>query len=60
MCNLFSKGTQPFDFIRHTIIQKLAYKVKYMSLRLDCEEPGKNQYKKKEGNQHSSVFIVLR
>ena len=27
---------------------------------LDCGQNGKNQYKKKERNQHSSVFKVLR
>ena len=27
---------------------------------LNCEQHGKNQYKKKEHNQHSSVFKVLR
>ena len=27
---------------------------------LDCEQYGKNQYKKKEHNQHSSAFKVLR
>ena len=27
---------------------------------LDCEQYGKNQYKKKERNQQSSVFKVLR
>ena len=26
----------------------------------DCDQYGKNQYKKKEHNQHSSVFKVLR
>ena len=28
--------------------------------RLICEQYGKNQYKKKEHNHHSSVFKVLR
>ena len=28
---IFSKGTQPFDFIKPNIIGKLAYKVKYIS-----------------------------
>ena len=27
---------------------------------LICEQYGKNQYKKKEDNNHSSVFKVLR
>ena len=31
MCSIFSKGIQPFNFIKHNIIQKLAYKVKYIS-----------------------------
>ena len=28
---IFSKGTQPFDFIRPSTVQKLAYKVKHIS-----------------------------
>ena len=28
---IFSKGTQPFEFIKCNIIQKLAYKFKYIS-----------------------------
>ena len=27
---------------------------------LDCEQHGKNQYRKKEHNQHGSVFKALR
>ena len=79
MCSIFSKNTQTLDFIKHNVIRKLAYKVKYISqingdlrffanLRirffkiswLDCEQYGKNHYKKKEHNQHNSVFTVLR
>ena len=71
---------QSFDFIKCNIIQKLACKVKFISLItgglimffgnsrirflkiswLDCEKYGKNQCKKKEHNQHSSVFKMLR
>ena len=28
---MFSKGTQQFDFVKRNIIQKLAYKVKYIN-----------------------------
>ena len=28
---MFSKGTQPFDFIKPKVIWKLTYKVKYIS-----------------------------
>ena len=28
---MFSKGIQPFDFIKYNVIQKLAYKVQYIS-----------------------------
>ena len=31
LCTIYSKSTQRFDFIKHNIIQKLAYKVKYIS-----------------------------
>ena len=31
LCSIFSKGKQPFDFIKCNILQKLAYKVKYIS-----------------------------
>ena len=31
LCCIFSKGIQPFDFIKHNIIWKLAYKVQYIS-----------------------------
>ena len=31
MCSIFSKAIQPLDFIKANIIQKLAYKVKYIS-----------------------------
>ena len=31
MCSTFSKATQPFDFIRPSLIRKLANKVKYIS-----------------------------
>ena len=30
LCSTFSKGTQPFDFIKRNIIQTLAYKIKYV------------------------------
>ena len=30
LCRMFSKGTQPFDFVKHNIIRKLVYKVKYI------------------------------
>ena len=70
---VFSKSIQPFNFIKPNVIQKLAYKVQYISqingglilffgnsiIRffktswLDCEQYGKNQYKKKEHKQHS-------
>ena len=68
MGSLFSKATQPSDFIKPNVIRKLAYKVKYigqinggliMFFRkfenswLDCEKYGMNQYKKKE--QQSTV-----
>ena len=29
--SIFSKDTQPFDFIKHNVIWKLAYQVKYSS-----------------------------
>ena len=80
LCSIFSKVTQLFDSFKHSIIWKLAYKVKYISqinrslitffgnsrIRLflnkwlDCEQYGKNQYKKKEYGQLSSMFKVLR
>ena len=28
---MFSKGIQPFDFIKYNVIQKLTYKVQYIS-----------------------------
>ena len=31
LCSIFSKGTQPFDFIKRTVIWKLGYKGKYIS-----------------------------
>ena len=31
LCSIFSKGTQPFDFIKCNIIRKLAGKVKFIS-----------------------------
>ena len=31
LCSIFSKGTQPFDYIKRNIIRKLAYEVKYTS-----------------------------
>ena len=31
MCSIFSKATQPFDFIKTNIIRKLAFKVKCIS-----------------------------
>ena len=31
LCSIFSKGKQPFDFIKRSIIPKLTYKVKYIS-----------------------------
>ena len=30
-CCIFSKGTEPFDFVKKNVIQKSAYKVKYIS-----------------------------
>ena len=30
-CSIFSEATEPFDFIKHNIIRKAAYKVKYIS-----------------------------
>ena len=33
---IFSKGTQPFDFIKPNVIQKLAYKVKYINQINGC------------------------
>ena len=30
-CSIFSKGTQPFDFIKRNVIRIIAYKVKYIS-----------------------------
>ena len=30
LCSIFSKGTKPFDLIKHSIIRKLAYKVKHI------------------------------
>ena len=31
MFSIFSKAVQPYDFIKPNVIQKLAYKVKYIS-----------------------------
>ena len=31
MCTRFSKSTQPIDFIKHNLIKKLTYKIKYIS-----------------------------
>ena len=31
MCSLLSKATHPVDFMKPSLIQKLAYKVKYIS-----------------------------
>ena len=31
LCSIFSKGTQPFDYIKRNVIRKLAYEVKYTS-----------------------------
>ena len=61
MCCIFSKATQPFDFIKHNIIQNLAYKVNISQINvgsiwnlrirffqnswLDCEQYEKNQWK---------------
>ena len=74
MGSLFSKATQPSDFIKPNVIRKLAYKVKYigqinggliMFFRkfenswLYCEKYGMNQYKKKEHNQQFSVQSVM-
>ena len=81
MCSIFSKTTQPLDFIKATIIRKLQHiesniLVKLMEvwscffenlwikffwnyLRLDSEQYGKNQYKKKEHNQQFSVQSVM-
>ena len=30
-CSIFSKATEPFDFIKHNIIRNSAYMVKYIS-----------------------------
>ena len=30
LCSIFSKGKQPFDFVKRNVIQKLTYKVKYI------------------------------
>ena len=30
-CSIFSKGTEPFDFVKQNVIRKSAYKVKYIS-----------------------------
>ena len=30
-CSIFSKATEPFDFIKHNIIQNSAYMVRYIS-----------------------------
>ena len=76
MCSIFSKATQPFDFIKPNVIRNLAYKVKYIReivrgliehLRMrffkiiwrDCEQYGKNQYKKKEHNQQFSAHNIM-
>ena len=61
MCCIFSKATQPFDFIKPNIIQNLAYKVNISQINvgsiwnfrirffqnswLDCEQYEKNQWK---------------
>ena len=45
LSSTLSKGTQTFDF----------FKISW----LNCEQYRKNQYKKKEPNQDSSVFKVL-
>ena len=31
LCTIFSKGTQPFDFIKRNVIQKFGCKVKYIT-----------------------------
>ena len=28
LCSIFSKGSQPFDFIKRNVFRKIAYKVK--------------------------------
>ena len=75
LCSIFSKGTQSFDFIKSDIIWKLTYEVKYISqingglmfsrnLRTRFFKLvgtiWKESIQKKEHNQHSLVFKVLR
>ena len=31
LCRIFNKGTQQFDFIKHSAIRKFSYKTKYIS-----------------------------
>ena len=36
MCSIFGKSTKPFAFIKPNIIQKLAYKIKYISQTMNA------------------------
>ena len=48
------KGPLPQRW-RFNVFQKFKNKV-FLIIWVDCKPHGKNQYKKKEHNQHSSVF----
>ena len=65
MCSIFRKGTQPKvkyiaringGFIMFFGNSRIRF---FQTSWLDCEQYGQNQYKKKEHNEHSSVFNVL-
>ena len=72
LCYIFSKATQPFDFIKPNIFGKLAYKVKYISqinvgliwnLRIrffQISWPNCEQYRKNQykKKQHNQQFRV--
>ena len=45
-----------FDHAFQKFNNKIFFKISW----LDCEQYGKNQYKKKDHKQHSSVYKVLR
>ena len=69
LCSIFSKGAQPFDFIKPNLIWKLTYKVQYISQingglimffqNLRIQLFGLNRYEKRN-KQHSSVFKVWK
>ena len=69
LCSIFSKGAQPFDFIKPNLIWKLTYKVQYISQingglimffqNLRIQLFGLNWYEKRN-KQHSSVFKVWK